>query len=101
MRRIYTDFKSLQPVGVPQAFEGKAVAAGCFEAVKSGEGRRNAALVTQPGKQNATFFNHRVTALFDAVTQFAACGLGRCFQATAIGRKLPAMKRAAQAATLC
>ncbi len=100
VRRVYADLEGLQPVGVPQALEGKAVRGRRGETVKRGEGRRRAALVAQPGKQHAGFFNDRIAALAHALAQLAAGGLGRCFQATAVGGEFPAVKRAAQAAAL-
>ena len=100
MRRVNPHFKSLQPVAVPQALEGKGVGARCFKAVKGGEGRRCAALRPKPAKQNATFLHHRIAALLDAVTQFAASGFGRRLQALPAGGKLPPVKWATQAAAL-
>ena len=105
MRRVNPDLERLQPVGVPQALERKAVRGRRGEAVEGGEGRRCAALrhvtaTAQPRKQHAAFLNDGVAALPHAIAQLASGGLGRCFQAASIDRKLPAMKRTAQAAAL-
>ena len=100
MRGVNADFKSLQPVGVPQALEGKAVSGRSVKAVKGRKGRWCRVLVAQPRKQHATSFNHRVAALPDALAQFASGRFRRRFQAAPIGSKFPAMKRTAQAAAL-
>ena len=100
MRRVNADFKGLQPVAVPQAFEGKAVAGRRLETIKIREGWRHAAGLAQPGKQHAGFFKQRVTALADALAQGGSVWLGGCFQALAAGCEFPAVKGATQAAAL-
>ena len=76
MRWVNTDFKRLQPIGVPQAFESKTVACRGFKAVKRREGWWRFVCIAEPRKQHAALFNHWVAALLDAVAQFATCGLG-------------------------
>ena len=88
-----TDFKGLQPVGIPQTFKGKTVAAMRFKAVKLWQGRWRVFFIPKLGKQHATSFYHRISVLLDAITQFDARVLGGCLQATAVGRKLQAAKR--------
>ena len=100
VRRVNAHFQRLQPVAVPQAFEGKAVAGRGFKAVERGEGRRRAALGAEPSKQGAGFLHQRVTALANAAAQLAARRLAWCLQALAADVKFPAVKRAAQAIAL-
>ncbi len=100
MRRVDADFKGLQPVAVPQAFEREAVGGRGFETVQCRKGRGRAAFGTEPAEQCPSLRHQRVAALADARAQRAARRLGRGLGALARHIELPAVKWAAQAVAL-
>ena len=100
MRRVDAHLERLQPVAVPQPFEGKAVRGRRGKTVKRREGRGRHILRAKPAEQHAGLFHQRVAALFDALAQRAARGLGRRVGAAAGGVELPAVEGAAQAVAL-
>ena len=97
VRRVDADLDGLQPVAMPQALEGEAVARWRGEAIESRQGRWCAASITQPRKEHAALLHHRVAALLDARAQRRACGLGRRLQTRTCGIELPAVEGAAYA----
>ena len=97
MRRIDAHLEGLQPVAVPQAFEGEHMAVGRAEAVQRGQRRRLRAVGPEPAEQHPRAGLQRIALLPDARAQAAAFGLGRGFDALAGHVELPAVERAAQA----
>ena len=75
--------KALQPVGMPQAFEGKAVAGRRQKRVDGGQGRWRHIGGAHPGKHHTVALHHRVAGLLNPFAQAAAQGLGGCVQAAA------------------
>ena len=70
--------------------------AGCKEAVEIGKGGR--LTFAKIGEHDAVLDHDRIALLADPLTESAAFGLGRGFQALAIDIEQPAMEQAAQAA---
>src|SRR4051812_34514713 len=100
MRRVDADLERLQPVAVPEALEGEAVARRRDEAVERRQRRRRRSLRTEPCEQHAGALDERIAALADALAKRRADRLGGRLEAGAVGGELPAVERAAQAIVL-
>jgi hypothetical protein len=74
VRRVHAHFKGLQPVAVPQALEGKAVAGRARQNSPAAAGRAACCPRAQVGKQHAGGHLHRVAALAHPLAQGAARG---------------------------
>ena len=87
MRRIDADLEGLQPVAVPQALEGEAVARRRDEGVERRQGRRHRALGAEPGEDDAGADLRRIAALADPGAQGRAGRLGRRLEAACRRRR--------------
>ncbi|MNS70331.1 hypothetical protein D3C72_1036730 [compost metagenome] len=96
MRGVDAHLERLQPVAFEQALEREGVGVGRDEAVEVGEGRGLA--LADVREDDAGLLDHRVGRLLDAAAQLAGGGLGRSFQAVALGVEQPAVEGAADAA---
>ena len=101
VRRIDADLERLQPVAVPQALEGEAVARRRDEGVECRQRRRRRALGAEPREEHAGALLQRIAALADravhSVEPIGSAGVSRQAPST---RELPAVERAAQAVVL-
>ena len=96
---VNAHLKGLQPVAVPQAFEGKSVGIRGGEAVKGRKRWGLRAFGAKPAKQHTAALHQRIATLLDLLAQGAAGGFGGCVSAKPFGVEFPAVKRAAQSVT--